>query len=74
MFSIAGSGHCVILLSFIKLWVGTTKGLQAFRFCVPTRQEDVLISLGPEVALNLLTLLTLNLKLRRVDLLHLFFF
>lgn len=66
--SIAGSGQCVILVSFIKLWVGTLQGLQACLVWVPTRQEDVLISLGPKVTLNLLKLHLKEKKLRWVNL------
>ena len=54
--SIAGSERCIILMSFIKLWVGTLQGLRACLLWVPTRQEDVLISRGPKVTLNLLYL------------------
>lgn len=55
VFSIAGSGCCIIMVCFIKLWIGTLWGLlTSFWFCVPKHQEDVLISLGPTVELNLL--------------------
>ena len=69
--SIAGSERCIILMSFIKLWVGTLQGLRACLLWVPTRQEDVLISRGPKVTLNLLHL-DLKKKRKKFTWLHLF--
>lgn len=66
--SIAGSGCRIIMVSFIKLWIGTLWGLlTSFWFCVPKHYEDVLISLGPNVELNLLSF-DLQKKERKVTL------
>lgn len=54
VFSIVASGHCIILISFMKLWLGTLQRLQACFFLSLHDKRDVLISWGLKVMLNLL--------------------